>query len=378
MSKDVEESVEEKLRRVYYGLDSERGGAFTGFAGFWKAAKQRVKGVSRKRAERFYRSLWLSQTLCPTHRPHLFRQIHANGLGLWLSMDGLYIGPRHGLNRFYYAYTGMDLASRRLDIFFTHALTAVQAVKAARQFLATFQARPDVRLFTDFGAEMVGTVFSNFCSQASIRHYYNNPSSENKTSILERAHRTIRGIAGRMIRAPKQVLQELFGKSSIDMVEALREAVVQYNHTYSRAVGMPPAEITPINYERVLMYRQRARAKQLDDYLTRELRRRGGSILTFPLPSEAQLPIGALVRVRLRGLVTDDDPQQPKKKKNTWAKEFASLKFSSQVYRIKSIRQTCPVGYTVESVEGSYTMPYSFTANELVLVNPPQRNGRGD
>jgi transposase InsO family protein len=371
------EEDEGALKRVFYGLDAS-GGAFSGFGRFWRAVKQKLPHLQESTAKRFYDSQRLVQTHKPVKRAHLFRPILVNGLGQWLSMDGIYVGPKHGFNKLLYGYTGMDLATRKLDLFFTHSLSAVQAVKALQQFIETFKCKPvGVHLFTDFGAEMTGAIFSSFCAQAGIKHYFNNPSSKNKTSILERSHRTLRAIAYRIMRAPPDLLEKGLGngKRSVNMVEALQAAVEVFNHSYSRSIGMAPNDVNEQNYAQVLVHQQKQRAKRIGDYISKELERRSGDMWTVPIPSVADLPVDTLVRIRLQALVTEQDQAR----RHSFSKEFSSITYSSQVYRITGALPSSPVSYTVASTDSSFVMPFSFTRNQLVVVQLPseKKNGGG-
>lgn len=264
----------------------------------------------------------------------------------------------------------MDMASRKLDIRFVQSLTAVQAIKAAQQFIQTFQLSAGGKIFTDAGSDFTSTRFAEFCQQHAINHYFNNPSSSHKTSILERAHRTIRAIAFRILHSkPEDVKAGIGkGKARLNMVEALREAVQIYNASFSSAIGMAPDDVETSNYGQVLAYRQTLGARKLDDYIERELRRRGTSLRTFQLPSMPQLPINALVRIQLQGRTQEEGPRR-----HAFSKEFASLTFSSQVYKVIGYKETSPlISYIVASIKDPTSpLPYSFTRSQLVLVTLP-------
>lgn len=261
----------------------------------------------------------------------------------------------------------MDMASRRLDVFISQSLTGTQAVKALAQFLVTFKAVPGARIFTDLGSDLTSKVFENFCQQSGLHHYFANPASKWHTSTLERAHRTIRGIAFRILRSPTKA--QLEGQK-LNMVSAIKLACQIYNKTFNSAVGCAPASITSENYPNVLAYRQRQSARKLDDAIMKEIQRRGGNMLNFSLPSVPRIPIGTKVRIRIQGLITEEGQA----KLHSFSKEFATLSFSSQLYQVIGYKPTSPViSYTVQSLDGSQTvLPFSFTRNQLAVVALPQ------
>lgn len=52
----------------------------------------------------------------------------------------------------------MDMGSRRLDLFFTQALTGLQAIKALTQFIVTFRVTPGCKIFSDLGSDLTSKV----------------------------------------------------------------------------------------------------------------------------------------------------------------------------------------------------------------------------
>lgn len=158
------------------------------------------------------------------------------------------------------------------------------------------------------------------------------------------------------------------------MVTALKLACRIFNATYSRAIGMAPDAVTTETYPVVLAFREQQSARKLDNAIVKAISQRGGDLLKFHIPSEAQLPIGAKVRIKLEGLVSEEG----QRKRNAFTKEFATLSFSSQVWEVVGFKRTNPViSYTVRSLDGNDTiLPFSFTRNQLAIVSLPFNGSR--
>lgn len=107
----LSEEKKTQLYKIYFSVGGGKSGAFTGFYPFYKAVKSRYPTITVSEAREFYGSQDLSQTHYPVKRPGLFREIHAYGLGMYLAMDGLYLGSAHRFLNFSYAYTGDFLFS---------------------------------------------------------------------------------------------------------------------------------------------------------------------------------------------------------------------------------------------------------------------------
>lgn len=97
--------------------------------------------------------------------------------------------------------------------------------------------------------------FHQFLSDHKIRHTFSNPRNPNKTSVVERFHRTIRTKVGRIIDS---------GTTKIPLV-AFKMAVESYNHQYHRSIGTTPTQASkPGNSAAVIQYVDKQHSKLLN------------------------------------------------------------------------------------------------------------------
>ena len=147
---------------------------------------------------------------------------------------------------------------------------------------------------------------------------------------------------------------------------ALLTAVQIHNESFSRAGGQKrPNQVTQETLPQVLLYRQRESAKTLDRFLQERIRS-GANMRTMRLPSEPQLALGTLVRIRLSGNVADTASGPA----HSFAKSFASITHSSTVYKVVGTRPTSPtVSYVVAPADKpTAPLPFSFTRADLLVV----------
>ena len=370
---------EEKLRRLYFGHDGAAG-AFTGQTAFEKAARQKFPTMKFAVIRRFYASLPLTQTHRIVPRAKLFREIMVSELGKNFCMDGLYLGAQFKTAGATYAYTSIDMMSRKMAIRITPALSKLpstglryqwkisggdQAVKALDEFVRELDLKPGARLWTDAGTDFRSRVFQAALQQHDFSHYFSNPSNPSKASILERQHRSIRSVAMRILRSEREQVAGGIGEHGYrrTMRQALLAAVKIHNSSYSRAIGMAPDQVTSETLPQVLAYQQRQSAKTLDNFLRKRIQQ-GAKMRTLSLPSEPTLAIGTRVRIRLSGNISETPTAI------AFAKSFASITHSSTVYVVVGTRLTSPTVSYVVAPEGSpnAVLPFSFSRSNLLVV----------
>ena len=84
----------------------------------------------------------------------------------------------------------------------------------------------------DLGSEFIYTPFVEYCRQRKIKLWFSNPEQDNKNSIIERFHRTLRNMILKYSVS--------FGKSYIDDIQKL---VHNYNYTYHSTIKNRPIDV---------------------------------------------------------------------------------------------------------------------------------------
>ncbi len=84
----------------------------------------------------------------------------------------------------------------------------------------------------DLGSEFIYTPFIKYCEKRKIKLWFSNPEQDNKNSIIERFHRTLRNLILKYSIS--------FGKSYIDDLQKL---IHNYNYTYHSTIKNRPIDV---------------------------------------------------------------------------------------------------------------------------------------
>ena len=84
----------------------------------------------------------------------------------------------------------------------------------------------------DLGSEFIYTPFVEYCQKKKIKLWFSNPEQDNKNSIIERFHRTLRNMILKYSVS--------FGKSYIDDIQKL---IHNYNYTFHSTIKNRPIDV---------------------------------------------------------------------------------------------------------------------------------------
>ena len=107
-----------------------------------------------------------------------------------------------------------------------------EVTKAFEDFIRTVKKIDN--LTSDNGSEFVNKKFSMLMNSNNINHHSNQTGDHNHMGIIERVHRTIKGLLNRMMRANK----------SVAWVDYLEDAVSNYNDSFHRGIKTTPNKMT--------------------------------------------------------------------------------------------------------------------------------------
>lgn len=174
---------------------------------------------------------------------------------------------------------------------------------------------------TDNGTEFYNSYFQNLMKKYKINHY--STYSTMKASIVERFNRTLKGM----------MWKEFSLNGSYKWVENIQNLIDKYNHTVHRTIKMKPADVNKDN-EKSLLKTAYNRIK------------------IFPKP---KFRVGDKVRIS--------------KYKHLFEKGYTP-NWTTEVFRIHTIKVTNPVTYLLEDYEGN-KIKGGFYERELLKTEHP-------
>mgnify|MGYP000983851036 CR=1 FL=1 len=107
-------------------------------------------------------------------------------------MDIMYLPDPTTTNGFKYLLTAIDVYSRYVFVQLLKTKTGQEVFDKIR-FMFQQSGFPK-NLNVDEGSEFVYSPFESYCNDNDIRLWYSSPEQDNKNSIIERFHRTLRGL----------------------------------------------------------------------------------------------------------------------------------------------------------------------------------------
>ena len=218
------------LREIYYSPKNV--GSLGGVERLYKAAKQKLPNVTRKRVKLFLESQDTYTLHAPVRWKYPRRRIYVDGPGIQFEIDLLDMQKYKKFNNnLRYILTCIDCFSRFAYVEGIKTKTASDTAKAFEKILKRAP-RPLV-LHSDQGNEFRGL------DKFKIHRF--STRSETKAAIVERFHRTL------LSRLHRYFTQN----NTHRWVDVIETIVNSYNRSYHRAIGMAPAEVDVLNTDEV-------------------------------------------------------------------------------------------------------------------------------
>lgn len=218
--------MEELLQKLYY--DPQTG--FQGLDKLYKKAKLIDSKITKKKVKE-----WLDQqetqqiTTQQKKTKRVYSSILSPSIRNNFQLDIMYL-PNPKNNRFSYLLTCIDVYSRKAFVFPIRNKNADTTLDAFQSIMVRSGKPKNINL--DAGGEFDNELFKNFCEKNQIKLWMSNPEAENKNAIIERFHRTLRGILLKYEVARR--------RPYIDDLDALVE---NYNNTYHKTIKTTPNQI---------------------------------------------------------------------------------------------------------------------------------------
>ena len=218
--------MEELLSKLYYN-------PLTGYQGLDKLY-QKAKLVDKKITKKIVKE-WLQAqetdqiTKQEKKTKRIFNTIVSPSPRNNFQVDIMYL-PNPTKNKFKYLLTCIDVFSRKVFVEPMNAKTAQSALLGFQQIIS--RSGNPKNLNVDAGGEFDNTVFKNYASQKNIEIWFSNPEQENKNSIIERFHRTLRNILLKYETASKN-----------PYINELQNLIENYNNTKHNTIKATPNEV---------------------------------------------------------------------------------------------------------------------------------------
>lgn len=214
------------LQKLYY--DPETG--FQGLDKLYKKAKLIDSSITKKKVKE-----WLDQqetqqiTSQQKKTKRVYSSIISPAIRNNFQLDIMYL-PNSKSNRFSYLLTCIDVYSRKAFVFPMRNKNADTALDAFQKIMRLSGKPKNINL--DAGGEFDNQIFKNFCETNKITLWISNPEAENKNAIIERFHRTLRGILLKYEVARKR-----------PYIDDLNSLVNNYNNTYHKTIKATPNQV---------------------------------------------------------------------------------------------------------------------------------------
>ncbi len=315
------------LRKLYYNKAGTPG-AYQGVNRLFKAARKVNNDILYSDVLKFLQNeesyqLHYDDTNRKRHDPlksKSKRQWIVGELG-WIGLDTMYMAQGLG-SPFPYLMIGVDLFSSKIYATFLKKLDGTTGLAAVKRILA--QVEDIVGSCSDQGGEF--SLVREHMRQEGNKYYVAPAQSPHKIAQAERAIRTIRTIAGRVLDS---------GETTSAM-QAVKIAINSHNSSPTKRLGnLAPDDITKDKQGHVLSLRLKRRLE---------------------LESKAPTPmaVGQLVRLRKTG---------------TRFTKSNMPKYSRDVYKIDSLLPHSPTpGYRLRSVSTHSVLPGPFDYTQLLPI----------
>lgn len=213
--------MEAKLKELYedpeIGLSSKDK--------FYKRVKQIIPHITLKEVDEFLKKQAVTQIIKPVNtKARTYNTIISLGVRNNYQID-IFILPYPNQNKKYkYLLTCIDVYSRFADVEPLHNKTGNSVLEAFKTIIQRMGVCKNLNC--DEGSEFIYTPFQRYCKDNDIHVWMSDPEQENKNSIIERWHRTLRNMI------LKYCLVK--GKGYID---DLRKLIHNYNNNEHSTIG---------------------------------------------------------------------------------------------------------------------------------------------
>lgn len=216
----------ELLNKLYY--DPKIG--FHSQNALYKKAKAIDSTITQAKVKEFLQNQATQQITKPAKKNKVFDTIISPSVRNNYQMDIMYLPFPAQNKNFKYLLTCIDVYSR---FAFVIPLKNKQGddVFHAFKIMITKYGKPK-NLNVDVGSEFTYKPFKEFCEKNNITLFFSNPEQENKNSIIERFHRTLRNLLLKYSIATD--------KAYINVLQTL---VSNYNNTHHSTIDATPISI---------------------------------------------------------------------------------------------------------------------------------------
>ena len=216
----------ELLKKIYYNPSY----GFTSNEKLYRKAREIDEEITHKDVDNFLDNQPTDQITKQVKHNKVYDTIISNKPAENYQMDIMYL-PNPSLNKNYkYLLVVIDVYSRYL-------MASPMKTKTGKEVFETYKNIVDKNgipdnLNLDTGSEFIYKPFVDYCKDNQTRLWYSDTEQENKNSIVERVHRTLRNMILRYIVAND--------KSYINDLDNL---IDNYNNTYHRTLKSKPSEV---------------------------------------------------------------------------------------------------------------------------------------
>ncbi len=218
-------TVNELLENLYYD-------AMTGYQGMEKLfykAKQYNNSITRNMVQSFLDTQPSYQLTKQITKKHKYSTIKSNGVRNNFQIDIMYLPDPSTTGGYKYLLTCMDVYSRYVFVQALRTKTGEEVFDKLR-FMFQQSGLPKNINF-DLGSEFIDRRMINYCDEKGIEIWYSSPNQDNKNSIIERFHRTLRNLILKYKMA-----------SSKPYIHILPKLIKNYNTSFHKTI-----QDTPIN-----------------------------------------------------------------------------------------------------------------------------------
>lgn len=331
----MEDNTRSVLSKIWYGKGDNLGASFGGPSKLYHEAKKFLPGLTMTMVNDFLKRqpAYISRHEEPKNtvlkRWQPTRSFQSNHPNQYWIIDTLYMNKYGGA--FPFLLTCIDLFSRYGRMQPLKKLNADSMTRAMQKMFDNAGTIPKT-IVSDNGVEFKAG-FHQMLVDKGIGHMFSNPRNPNKTSVVERLHRTLRLKVGRILDS---------GAAKIPLV-AFKMAMESYNHQYHRSIGISPTQaLKPANMAQVIQYELKQKSKLLDKL--------GG-------PLKRKFHVGSMVYLR-------------KKSRSKFFKSSDPV-IENQKYVITGIKPTLPMTsyYLKTSMKPHISLQGSYPENWLIPAN---------
>lgn len=218
--------MEDILHKLYY--DAETG--FQGLDKLYRKAKQLDKKITKKLVKEWLERQATQQITTEQKKSKkIYSTIISPSVKNNFQMDVMYL-PNPTTNRFPYLLTCIDVYSRKAFVNPMRNKNADTALTSFKEIAKSSSFPKNINL--DLGGEFDNRLFKDFCESRQIKLWFSDPNQDNKNSIVERFHRTLRGILLKYEVARKR-----------PYINDIQKLVANYNNTFHKTIKATPNQV---------------------------------------------------------------------------------------------------------------------------------------